>query len=314
MAATRTRRKGGTAKVDAYKLVTDQIVEALEAGFVPWHKPWRTSGAGDAPMSLSTRKPYRGVNVFILGINSHLRGYSSRWWGTYKQITERGGQVRRGEKATAIVFWRIFESGEKGSDEYRKVPVLRYYSVFNLEQCDGIEDPTPLQIDEEIEPLDECDRIVDGYLSRSAGLVLLNGGDSAFYHPTLDRVQMPKLGQFESADHYYGALFHEMGHSTGHESRLKRFKDMGALASFGSPDYSEEELVAEMTAAFVCGAAGIDVNVPHRAGYIQGWLSVFQGDTKVLVKAAGRAQRAADLILGVEPSKASENTNGEEKS
>lgn len=311
MAATKrkpARRKSTGPKVDPYELVTKQIVEALEAGVVPWHRPWSTRSTG--PMSLSTRKPYTGVNVFILGATAMVKGYESRWWGTYKQIGERGGQVRKGEKSTSIVFWRFFERKDQAGNVLESIPVLRYYSVFNADQCDDLTAPTeePLQ---DFEPIKECDRISDSYRV-AGGPKLKHGGNVAGYSPKHDYVLMPQRGQFESVDHYYGALFHEYAHSTGHESRLNRKGIVDHSINFGDEDYSREELVAEMTSAFVCGDAGIDVNVPYRASYIASWIAALKGDPKLVVTAGGAAQKAANLILGRAPAAEAQTTESED--
>lgn len=297
MANTRTRKKGGNAKpkVDAYDKITQTIIDALEQGTVPWHRPWNLRA--DGPRSLSTGKPYQGINVFALTVTAMMRGYSSRWWGTYKTIGERGGQVRGGEHGTSVVHYSMFEKKDKLTGEVTdRIPVLRTFTVFNADQADDLVTPQeePLA---EFEPLAECERISDGYRERG-GPEVKHGGDSAHYSPPLDYIQMPLRGQFETVEHYYGTLFHEEAHSTGHESRLNRKAEM--IAPFGTPDYSREELVAEMAAAFVCGEAGIGVNVPHRAGYIEHWLGHLRDDKRILVQAAAAAQKAANLILGAD--------------
>lgn len=298
-ASTRVRkRRPSAAKQDSYEVVTDLIIEALEAGVVPWHKPWRSTGEG-LPKSLSSLKPYRGVNVWTLSVTALLRGYESQWWGTYKQITDRGGQVRKGEKGTPVVFWRVLDKPDPDDPLKRKsILLLKHFVVFNADQADDVKVPTPKEI-AEVDPIAPCQEIADGYVEREP-VKLRHIGDRACYSPATDVVTMPKIGQFDSAEHYYGTLFHELGHSTGHESRLKR-PGIVDVKPFGTPDYSREELVAEMTAAFLCGEAGIDPNIPHHAGYIANWLEVLRGDKKAVVSASGAAQKAADLILGREP-------------
>jgi antirestriction protein ArdC len=298
------------AKQDAYQLVTDRIIEALEAGIVPWHKPWRAIG-GDAPTSLSTGKPYNGVNVWTLAATSMLRGYSSQYWTTFKQCKDRGGSVRKGEKGTPVVFWKFIEkkdvTGEKtgtpGKDY--KIPFLRYFTVFNLDQCDGIEAPAsePLPVRD---PIEACEQIARGYID---GPTVNHGGNRAYYSPALDIVGMPRIEAFETSEHYYGTLFHELAHSTGHVDRLAR-KSLVHPTPFGTEDYSREELVAEMAAAFLCGDAGIPVNVTHHASYVGSWLKNLGEDPKLVVQAAAAATKAARLILG-EPAETT-TTNEEE--
>lgn len=304
MSATTTRKprraaKSAKPKVDIYKLVTDRIVAALDAGVVPWHQPWRNLGVDGAPRSLSTGKTYRGINVFILSATAQALGYTSRWWGTYKQIAERGGQVRAGETGTPIVVYRFVgeERDAAGNITKRGIPFLRYFTVFNANQCDGLDVDEPVATTPEHDPIESCEEVSNGYRLRG-GPPLQHGGDKAYYRPFTDTVTMPLLAQFESARTYYATLFHEFAHSTGHESRLKR-STLVEPAPFGSEDYSREELVAEMTSAFVCGNVGIDVDVPQSAAYIANWREKLVDDPKAVVQAAAAAQKAADLILGV---------------
>jgi antirestriction protein ArdC len=278
-------------KKDAYRIVTERIIEALQAGVVPWHRPWRSTGTG--PMSMSTGKPYQGVNVWILDATAQLRGYSSPYWITFKQAQERGGNVRKGEKGTPIVFWKFTEKRNEAGEVTDRIPFLRYFTVFNVEQCDGIEAPVTEPLPER-DPIETCESLARGYIG---GPEVKHGGDRAYYSPALDYVQMPPLGAFETSEHYYGTLFHELAHSTGHADRLKR-KSLVHPAPFGSEDYSREELVAEMAAAYLCGIAGIDVNVPHHASYIASWLKALTDDPKLVVQAAANAQKACNLIVG----------------
>lgn len=286
--------KRKTNKVDAYGVVTDRIVAALKAGVVPWHRPWADGGG---PRSLSTGKPYRGINIFTLSATAAIEGYTSPWWTTFNQAKERGGMVRKGAKGTPVVFWKqIVREDPNDPDEVRRIPFLRYSTVFNSEQCDDLEVP---ELDDLAahEPIEVCEQIVKGFDRRHGGPRLTHGGDAAFYRRSNDTVTVPVLGQFESPEAYYAVTFHEFGHATGHPERLNR-KGITEPTIFGTPDYSQEELVAEMTAAFVCGEAGIPVNYPQHTGYLQSWLSVLGDDPKMVVHASGAAQRAADLILG----------------
>lgn len=289
-------------KKDPYALVTDRIVEALEAGVVPWHRPWKTL-AGGGPTSLSTGKPYRGVNVFTLGATEVLRNYSSSHWTTYRQAQERGGQVRKGEASTPVVFWKAITKRNDDGEVTEKFGFLRYFAVFNVEQCDGIELPPAEPLEPvSFTPIEAAEAIADHMPRRPT---VKHGGDRAYYSPGLDYVQMPERHAFETPAHYYGTLFHELAHSTGHASRLNR--ELTGLAPFGSEDYSKEELVAEMSAAYLCGAAGIDPLIEHHAGYIASWLRALKNDRKMLVSAAGKAQRAAGYIIDEpEPSYSSE--------
>lgn len=281
------------AKQDTYQLVTDRIVEALEAGIVPWHKPWRAIG-GDSPTSLSTGKPYNGVNVWVLAATSMLRGYSSQYWTTFKQCKERGGSVRKGEKGTPVVFWKFLEKTDPTTGEVNgKIPLLRYFTVFNTDQCDGIETPTQEPLPAR-DPIEACESIARGYVDSPT---VNHGGNRAYYSPALDMIGMPRIEAFDTSEHYYGTLFHELAHSTGHVDRLAR-KSLVHPAPFGSEDYSKEELIAEMAAAFLCGEAGIEVNVTHHASYIGSWLKSLKSDPKLVIQAAAAATKAAKMILG----------------
>lgn len=287
-------KKSAGPKVDAYALITDRIVEALEAGVVPWQRPWRNSASGGGPASLSTRKPYQGINIWMLAATAHIHGYSSRWWGTYRQIETLGGQVRGGEKGTPVVFWRFIEKTDPTTGKVTdRIPFLRYFTVFNADQAEGLELPEEVALPE-IDPIAECERISLGW---AAGPAIHHGGNRACYSPMLDRISMPEIGQFKTAALYHATLFHEQVHSTGHESRLER-KGVTELGSFGDENYSREELIAEMGAAFLCGEAGIEVNVQHHAAYVASWIRALRADSKLVVQAAGAAQKASDLILG----------------
>jgi len=281
-------------KKDAYKLVTDRIIEALEAGIVPWHKPWKSWAGHGAPISLSTGKAYQGVNVWVLAATAMIHGYTSPYWTTFKQAQERGGTVRKGEKGTPVVFWKFIEKRDPASGEVTdKIPFLRYFTVFNLDQCDNVTAPAIEPLPER-DPIEACEQIAAGYWN---GPRVNHGGNRAYYSPALDMIGMPLMGQFETSEHYYSTLFHEQVHSTGHADRLGR-KSLISPAPFGSEDYSREELIAEMGAAFLCGVAGIEVNVPQHAAYIGSWLRNLQDDPKLVVQAAAAAQKAAGLILG----------------
>lgn len=196
------------------------------------------------------------------------------------------------EKGTQVVLWKPVKKKETDG-ERRDYLLLRYFTVFNVEQCDGLDLPTDETVVEH-DPIESAEAIAHGYTA----VEVRHGGDRAFYSPLLDYVQVPNLTQFDTAEHYYGTLFHELAHSTGHESRLAR-PSLVEPTGFGSDPYSKEELVAEMAAAFLCGEAGIDVNVEQHAGYIGHWLGALKDDRKLLVQAAAAAQKASDLVLGV---------------
>jgi antirestriction protein ArdC len=267
----------------AYALITDKVLEALDKGTVPWRKPW----AGE-PTSLQTGKVYRGINYLLLG----CAPYGSPFWATYKQAQQRGGQVRKGEKSWPCVFWKWLErEGDDG--KARRFPLLRFYRVFNSEQCDGLELPEMAAATRENAPIDAAETIWANMPQRPAVV----GSARACYSPQADNIGMPAREMFDASESYYSVLFHEATHSTGHESRLDR--DTVRDSAFGTHDYSKEELVAEMGAAFLCGHAGIDgATLEQSAAYIDGWRRKISKDPKLVVDAAAKAQKAADFILG----------------
>ena len=290
-----------------YQLVTDRILALLEEGVVPWKKRWRTSNGSGLPVNFVSRRPYRGVNVFLL----IAQGFSTPYWLTFKQAQDRGGNVRRGERGTPIVFWRIDQKtidetdGEKNPAAPRIL--LRYYTVFNLEQCDGIEIPGATE-GPEFDPLPACEAV---YANMPNPPELRHCGERAFYRRSDDLVQLPRPEAFSRPEHYYSTKYHELGHSTGHPSRLNRFAEEGNRGVFGSPSYAREELVAEMTAAMICGVLGIapvkveaisasgeEEILASSAAYLQHWMDVLKADNRAVVIAAARAQKAADYILG----------------
>lgn len=276
-------------KPSVYEIVTSRIMDKLNEGVIPWLKPWnaRTS----SPRNLVTGKPYRGINVFVLG----MQAYQSPYWLTFKQATDRGGKIKKGEKGTPVVYWNFIDVEDKATGEAKKTPFLRYYTVFNVAQTEGIEAPTDTPADE-FNPIEEAARIVGGYKEAPE---IKHGFTKACYVPSLDEIRMPLPEVFVSPGHYYNVLFHEMGHSTGHEKRLSR-RQSNESRVFGDEKYSREELVAEMTAAFLSAHAGIECEVlDNSAAYIQSWLKALQNDPKMVVIAAGQAQKAADYVLGV---------------
>lgn len=269
-----------------YDIITEQIVQQLESGVAPWRKPWNIA----PPANLVSGKPYRGINVLLLAI----RGWGSPYWLTYKQAAERGGHVRRGEHGTKVVFWKCdkYETETPdGATVEKTSAILRYYTVFNVEQCEGIKAP---QTARPFNPIEECACIIAG-MPHAPGFAQ---DARAWYRPSTDTVGMPSRAAFNSAEGYYGTLFHELTHSTGHASRLGR-EGIEKLEQFGSESYSREELIAEIGSAMLCGVAGIaPQTVANSASYLQSWLRVLRADARMVICAASAAQKAADYILG----------------
>jgi antirestriction protein ArdC len=278
-----------------YEIITNKILEQLANGVVPWKKPWANVG-GDIQNFVS-KKPYRGINPFLLNGS----GYACPYWVTYKQAIELGGSVRKGEHGTMIVFFKMNEYKDKHDKEkVNRIPMLRYYTVFNLDQCDGIDWDRPIPV-EGHNPIEAAETIVKRYKGKPE---IKHGMNCASYSPQLDYINIPSMGQFVSAPEYYSTLFHELGHSTGHKDRLNR-ASLTESAYFGSHEYSKEELVAEFTSAMLCGVAGIEQStIENSAAYIQSWARKLKQDNKLIVQAAAQAQKAADLIQGVQAEKA----------
>ncbi|ARU41209.1 hypothetical protein CCB80_08705 [Armatimonadetes bacterium Uphvl-Ar1] len=280
-----------------YENVTKTIIAALEQGVVPWKKPWHQLQS--VPTNATTNRPYRGVNTFLLSIHP----YTDHRWLTLKQANELGGAVKPGEKATTVVFWKRWKPNvpqeEQEAGVTREVPLLRYFKVFNAEQCVGLTLPDLHKPEEykEHERIERAELLIRYMPNRPS---ISEGGDTAWYRPSDDHVQVPKLDSFKSADAFYATLFHELGHATGHEKRLNRSGVTGRIL-FGSGEYSKEELVAELTSAFCAATVSLDDRlIGDAASYINGWLSVLKSDPKAVVIAAAQAQRAADFIRGVE--------------
>ena len=281
-----------------YEIITGKLLAELERGEVPWRKPWRTL----PPANLVSKKPYRGINVFLLA----LQGYGSQYWLTFNQAKQLGGNVRRGEHGTKIVFWKFdryeTETAE-GETEERKSTFLRYYTVFNLEQTEGLKALLALP---PAFPIQSAEEIAKGMPNPPA----FEQGLQAAYIPSRDVVTMPSRTAFESQAEYYSTLFHELTHSTGHAKRLAR-EGFEALQQFGSASYSKEELIAEMGSAMLCGVAGIEQStLANSAAYLKTWIARLKRDARLVISAASAAQKAADYIRGESP-KDSPTTQGQ---
>jgi antirestriction protein ArdC len=297
-----TSRAGQAAgtRTDLYQEVTDRITAALEAGTIPWRQPWHP--AAGRPVSMSTGRPYRGVNVLLLGLAAADRGYASPWWGTYRQITELGGQVRRGEHSVQVVFWKQLElTADPGQDgaQVRRVPLLRAFRVFNAGQADGL--PARYHATETAEPdlAGQPHDVLDGYLAAGGPKLVHAEGAGPCYDPARDQITLPAPAQFPTRTAYYATAFHEAAHSTGHPHRLNR-PGVTAFDHYGSGRYAREELTAEISGAMLCAATGTATDASLQddtAAYIAGWLHALSDDRKLIITAASHAERAADLVL-----------------
>lgn len=282
------------AKTDIYETITNKIIDALENGIVPWQKPWTSIGG---PRNLQSKRPYRGINAFLLG----MAPFTSPFWTTFKGASANNAVVKKGEKGTLVVFWRILKVADSSTKSGEKnIPLLRYYTVFNVDQLEALDKTQPIKLPKtedltEFDAVDEAERVMDDFLTRDGKLTLQHGGDSAFYRPSEDLVQLPAKKQFADAEGYYATAFHEFAHATGHADRTGRVKDW---SMFGTNPYAKEELVAEMAAAMVSGYIGMEMRTEASAAYISSWLKALKDDTKLIISAGSQAQKAADFILG----------------
>jgi antirestriction protein ArdC len=273
-----------------FEIVTQTIIEKLEAGDCPWKRPWTTT----APKNLVSQREYRGINTFLLSTS----GFPSPYFLTYAQAIKLGGNVRKGEHGQIVVFWNVGkEKLNPKTGKIQKPFLLRYYRVFNLSQTEGIQAKLGINdADSTPKPsIESCDAIVSGMPNRPA----IKASDRAWYRPSTDEVGIPDKSVFNSSEAFYATLFHELTHSTGHASRVGR-EGIEVLNSFGSESYSKEELIAEMGAAYLCGFSGISpATVENSAAYLRSWISVLKGDSRLIVTAASQAQRASDYIRGI---------------
>jgi antirestriction protein ArdC len=271
-----------------FDLITQRILTMLEHGTIPWRKPWHTRTGW--PRNYISKKQYRGINAFLLA----AMGYESPLWLTFRQAAHAKGCVRKGEKACPVVFWKRIPVEDKASGEEKRIPLLRFYYVFNTAQCDGLGDMTAsvaLPDGDSTAPED-----VVAHMPHPPAIK--HGMTHAFYSPSDDCIGLPMRARFTTPESYYATLFHELIHATGHEKRLAR-PALTTRAGFGSNPYCKEELIAEMGAAFLCGHAGIvEQTVENSAAYLHTWKQRLQEDNTLIVQAAAQAQKAVDFILG----------------
>lgn len=301
--ATSTSRK-----LDVYALVTDRIIELLEKGTIPWQQSWT---AGELPMNAISKRPYRGINHLLLLSLTYERNLFLTW----DQLKQLGASVNRDEHGHIVVFWQMLnpKTGkikEEETGKSKSVPYLRYYKVFNVQQCrdlpDGLVSPT---LEKEHVPIESCESIISNMPLRP---LIKHKEQKAYYHPVDDFINMPRKKSFVSPESYYSTLFHELVHSTGHEKRLNR-KSLIEMAEFGSEPYSFEELVAELGAAYLCSSAGTLISqLSNSAAYIKGWLTKLKNDKRFIIQASGAAQKAVDYILNQQPIDAEKRQEGEE--
>lgn len=276
--------------LDIYTEITNRVIAALESGVAPWRKPW--VGGSSGCISYATGKQYSVLNTILLG------GQSGEFI-TYKGCMLAGGHIRKGEKARMVVFWRPYEKVDEETGEITKHFYLKHYSVFHLSQCEGIEPRWAVSIEKPVSglhPDDAADAVIKEYTERSGVRLTVTESDQAFYRPSTDEIVIPQLSQYKQLAEYYSTAFHEMVHSTGHHSRLNRISD---VAAFGSHEYSKEELTAELGASFLTNSVGLETSesFSNSASYLAGWLKALKNDKRLIVSAAGAAEKAVGLIL-----------------
>lgn len=273
-----------TTKFDIYQDVTDRIIAALEGGTAPWLKPWADGKCGGVgPHNAATGRPYNGINWLVLS----CAAYASDGWLTYKQAQELGGQVRKGERGTHIVFWS-FPKIQKEDGTVEVVPFAKGFTVFNVQQCDGL-DESKLK---GLEPVVAGQTSINA-IAKSVGADVHHGGARAYYAPDGDFIAMPTAESFESENAYAATLAHELVHWTGHKSRCDR--QFGKR--FGDDAYAFEELVAEIGSAFVCAQVGIPLEGLQHSSYIASWLKVLKEDKRAIFTASSQAKRSSEFLL-----------------
>lgn len=303
--AGKQARSTGKDRPSLYQEITDRIIAELEAGCVPWVQPWGRANAKAAvglPRNAATGRPYSGINILILWGAVIERGFAGQSWLTFRQALALGGHVRRGEIGTVAVYADRFvpeaerERARQTGEEPDAIPFLKRFTLFNASQCDGLPEAVTTTAPAVPEPviLPEAEALI-----RASGATLRCGGDRAFYNPALDVIQVPPPAAYFVGINWHRTAFHELGHWTGHPSRLAR--DLSGR--YGTKAYAREELVAEMTAAFVCAALAIVPTVRH-ADYLGAWLELLREDNRAILRAAGAASKAADYLLAFRPAPA----------
>ncbi|MBI1308956.1 MAG: DUF1738 domain-containing protein [Proteobacteria bacterium] len=293
---------------DVYQAITDQIVRQLEQGVRPWQRPWGV-GHLEGRVALPRRHngvAYRGVNVLALWMQALERGYAAPVWMTFKQAIDLGGCVRKGEKGSLTVFAdKITRSGvdaETGEESVQDIHYMKGYTVFNVEQIDGLPSHYYGKVEPRAEPLPRIERAERFFAATGASI--RQGGARAYYAIGEDLIQMPPFEAFRDAESYYAVLAHECTHWTRHASRLDR---SFGRKRWGDEGYAMEELVAELGSAFLCADLDLvpEVRDDH-ASYLECWLKVLKGDKRAIFTAAGHAQRAADFLHGLQAPEAEE--------
>lgn len=277
-------------KKTVYDIITDRLLTAVESGTNPFRKPW----SGTGPQNLITKKNYRGIN-WLMTMSTR---FTSPYWLSFKQANDLNGKIKAGSKGTPIVLWKFFKNvKEDGAEtEETKGVMIKYYTIFNLEQTEGIKVPETATHDHQ--PIESAELLLKDYYDKNKGLSF-GHGEKAYYAPGLDKIVLPEMKYFHTPEGFYSTYFHEAIHSTGHESRLDRLA--GNHARFGNDAYSREELTAEIGAAMLDSFTGIESDIDNHASYLRSWSKHLRENTKELIFAAQKAQKAVDFIRDVQP-------------
>lgn len=278
-------------KIDMYEEITNKIIEGLEQGIVPWERPW-TGSRYYSPTSAASGKSYGGLNNMYLSMISQMQGYKSNQWVTYNQAIKLGGKVREHEKGVRITYYKSLRITDKDAvqtdnDEIstKVIPMLKYFTVFNLDQCDGLDKLINKEFEDQTTNVIPANELAEELVASTNASISFDGGNRAFYRPATDSIHMPARESFKSERHYYATLLHELTHWTGHKSRMNR--DDG---------YAFEELVAEIGASFLCNYVGYEYDAQHTS-YIDSWLKALRSDKKFIFRASAKAQKATEHVL-----------------
>lgn len=280
--------------------VTEKLIAELEHGCAPWVRPWASTAL---PRNIATKRSYRGANIVGLWMSQMMSDYPSADWLSFRQALGLGGNVRKGEHGTPIFFYTIVERDDEDADRARRIPILRSYTVFNVAQCDGLEIADDQSAKEPFERLADAEAFI-----AAIGATIRYGGDRAYYSPDRDEIVLPHRESFIAPEHFYATTLHECSHFSGAKHRLAR--EFGKR--FGDNAYAFEELVAELSSAYLCAELNIPGTLRHPE-YLASWVTILRADAKALLTAGARASEAADFLARL-AGRREENSSGDEMS
>jgi len=283
---------------EKHHAITEKLIAELERGCAPWVRPWANTAL---PRNVATKRSYRGANIVGLWMSQMFSGYPSADWLSFRQALSLGGHVRKGEHGTPIFFYTVKEKDEEGTDRARRVPVLRSYTVFNVAQCEELEIADDQSVKEPFERLADAESFI-----AEIGATVRYGGDRAYYSPSQDEIVLPPRESFVAPEHFYGTALHELAHHSGAKHRLAR--EFGKR--FGDQAYAFEELIAELTSAYLCAELNIPGILRHPE-YLASWVQVLRGDVRALLTAGARASEAADYLARLAGRRESESCDEE---